>query len=354
MKYRVQVPGKLYLAGEYAVVEAGQPAVVMAASQYLWVEIKSASTGCLHSNQAPEQVLSWRREGRRIVSDHSQLFPLLISGMQIAEDYVWARGTAPATTYQVKVTSDLDHSTGQKYGLGSSGAVTVAIIKAVLGYYKQEATPLLVYQLAVLAQLRLGMTGSFGDLAASSFGGIIAYHSPDRGWIGEKMAELPLLELLDLEWRGLSIQPLQLPEPLRVLVGWTGKSASTDHLVKQVNQKVNPHFYQQFLKDSRSCLEQFITGCQEERVDDVQAALTRNRQLLQDFAHEMGLLIETSQLRALCELALAEGAVAKSSGAGGGDCGICLVTTETQANAIRQAWKQAGILPLAIDIAYID
>ncbi len=44
----------------------------------------------------------------------------------------------------------------------------------------------------------------------------------------------------------------------------------------------------------------------------------------------MGLVIETPQLSQLCDLAQTYGAVAKSSGAGGGDCGICLVDSKEQ------------------------
>ncbi len=82
------------------------------------------------------------------------------------------------------------------------------------------------------------MTGSFGDLAASSFGGLIAYHSLDRSWLLGKMAELSLLDVVESDWQGLSISPIQLPQGLDLLVGWTG-SASTDSLVSRMeSQKV--------------------------------------------------------------------------------------------------------------------
>lgn len=64
----------------------------------------------------------------------------------------------------------------------------------------------------------------------------------------------------------------------------------------------------------------------------------------------MGLVIETPQLSQLCDLAQTYGAVAKSSGAGGGDCGICLVDSKEQKVAIEKAWQQAGIHPLQLKI----
>lgn len=97
----------------------------------------------------------------------------------------------------------------------------------------------MTYKLAALTQTKLGMTGSFGDLAASSFGSLIAYHSLDRSWLLGKMAELSLLDLVESDWQGLSISPIQLPQGLDLLVGWTGSAASTDRLVSQMeDQKV--------------------------------------------------------------------------------------------------------------------
>ena len=45
------------------------------------------------------------------------------------------------------------------------------------------------------------------------------------------------------------------------------------------------------------------------------------------------------------------GAAAKPSGAGGGDCGIALATSEAQADAVRAAWRAEGIVPLPVAIA---
>ncbi|MGH7895641.1 MAG: phosphomevalonate kinase, partial [Candidatus Binatia bacterium] len=61
--------------------------------------------------------------------------------------------------------------------------------------------------------------------------------------------------------------------------------------------------------------------------------------------------IVTPALRRLVEVARRAGAVAKPSGAGGGDCGIALATSPGVAAAVRAAWRDGGILPLDITIA---
>lgn len=355
MRVQVKIPGKLFLAGEYAVVEAGYPAVIAALDQYLTVTIEPSDHGLLHSSQQADLYLTWERQEGIVHVQGDHPYALIETAMQVTEAYLTAKGQSCQATYSLAVQSDLDDQTsGAKYGLGSSGAVTVATVKALLTYYGHRPDALLTYKLAALAQTKLGMTGSFGDLAASSFGGLIAYHSLDRSWLLGKMAELSLLDLVESDWQGLSISPIQLPEGLDLLVGWTGSAASTDRLVSQMesqkSQAEKEHIHSQFLADSKTCVEQLIVACQTNDSASVRQAIAQNRKLLQDFARGMGLVIETPRLSQLCDLAQTYGAVAKSSGAGGGDCGICLVDSKEQKVAIEKAWQQAGILPLQLKI----
>lgn len=356
MKVQVKIPGKLFLAGEYAVVEAGYPAVIAAVDQYLTVTIETSDQGSLHSSQKADLYLIWERKENEIFIQDDHPYALIEIAMQVTEEYLTAKGYACHGTYSLSVQSDLDdQASGAKYGLGSSGAVTVATVKALLTYYGHQADTLLTYKLAALTQTKLGMTGSFGDLAASSFGGLIAYYSLDRSWLLGKMAELSLLDLVESDWQGLSISPIQLPKGLDLLVGWTGSAASTDRLVAQMedqkSQAEKEQIHSQFLADSKTCVEQLIVACQTNDIVSARQALSANRKLLQDFARGMGLVIETPQLSQLCDLAQTYGAVAKSSGAGGGDCGICLVDSKEQKAAIEKAWQEAGILPLTLNIA---
>lgn len=350
-------PGKLYLAGEYAVVEAGYPAVIIAVNQYLFVRLDQAEAGSIYSTQQPELEVLWSRLGNQICAESSNPYRLIISSMQVVEDYVRAVGVAADGLYRLEIRSDLDdEQSGIKYGLGSSGAVTVAVVKVLLTYYRQEVTPMLVYKLAVLAQLKIGMVGSFGDLAASSFGGMVAYYSVDRHWLKTEMASLSILELTVQDWKDLAIQELELPAGLDVLVGWTGTAASTDQLVTsihaQLNQEEKDAVHRRFLQENRICLEQLIHACQEDDGRRVREAIALNRQQLQDLSAGMGMVIETPSLLRLSQLAVKEGAVAKSSGAGGGDCGICIVDSPAQKERIARAWEGAGIVPLPLAIAY--
>lgn len=358
MKVQEKAPGKLFLAGEYAVVETGYPALIAAMDQMMTVTIESGQddVGTLHSSQQEELVVEWQRQDGQLVFSANHPYTLIESAMQVAEEYARLLGRKTQSYYQVKVDSELDHAaSGTKYGLGSSGAVTVATIKGILSYYGVNTSPLEIYKLAVLAQMRLAATGSFGDMAASSFGGVIAYSSPDRTWLRQVMAELSIKELVNLKWRDLEIRQVQLPSSIQLMVGWTGSSASTDQLVQQMTSGLNElekeAAYRHFLAASKQCVHSILESCQADDALGFAAGILENRSLLQDFSKAMGLVVETPLLQTLCEVALGQGAPAKSSGAGGGDCGICFVTNPTMRSTIAQEWRQKGIQPLTISIA---
>lgn len=355
MKVQVSVPGKLYIAGEYAVVEAGYPALIAAIDQYLTVTIESSQRGSIYSSQQ-DVTVTWSRRDGKISLENVHPYALVLSALEVAEDYVRNLDYATEDCYALSIHSQLDdEQSGVKYGLGSSGAVTVATVRAILTYYGVQADAYLVYQLSSIAQVRLGMTGSFGDLAASSYGGVVAYHSLDRTWLKEVLVSHSLLDILGLPWKDLNVQRLELPVPLTLLIGWTGQAASTDNLIAEVSQHrtqiERATCYQMFLAKSKICVERIIQACRQQEVLVFQTDIQENRQLLQGFARNMGLVIETPALANLCQLAQTEGAVAKSSGAGGGDCGVCFVTGEDQQKRIYQKWQEVGIVPLDFAIA---
>lgn len=58
----VKAPGKLYIAGEYAVVEPGQPAILIAVDQFVYATISQAKQGLVSSKQLLGQDISWTRK----------------------------------------------------------------------------------------------------------------------------------------------------------------------------------------------------------------------------------------------------------------------------------------------------
>ncbi|MCI1857295.1 MAG: phosphomevalonate kinase [Sporolactobacillus sp.] len=351
-----RAPGKLYIAGEYAVVEPGFPAIIAAVNRYVTVKVKQREeSGRIVTENSRLFPLEWtRRDGRPDVDERNHPFRFILSAIRHTEAYVHRAGR-PLTYYQVAVGSDLDRVDRQKYGLGSSAAVTVATVRALLAYYHVTADPQLVFKLAALSHLSVQRNGSCGDIAASVYGGWLAYTSFDRNWLARQTdaGKVPA-ELLGADWPGLSMCPLEAPPDLRLLVGWTGQPASTYRLVKAITaaKSRRPDAYRRFLYASRACVERMIAGFRQQCPEAICREIRHNRRILADLSALSGVAIETDELRRLCELAEEQGAAAKSSGAGGGDCGIVLAGPETDSRKIEKSWSQAGITPLNLRVTH--
>ena len=352
-----KAPGKLFIAGEYAVVEPGHGAIVAAVSRYLTVTIDEAtSVGTLTSTQNPDVVVEWTREGELFRANEEHPYKLVEEAILVAEQYVREFGEPTISLYSLSITSELDDAKrGIKYGLGSSGAVVVATIQAVLDFYKTPRTSLLVYKLSVLTNLRLSQRGSFGDIAASSFGGMVYYTSPDRSSLLEQLQNQSIKVICDADWKDLTIERLpELPD-FTLLVGWTGQVAITDSLIQATEKKrkveTDSAFYKDFLVKSHAIVQGLQNAWNNQDIPALQEGIRANRALLNEFAQVMQLEIETPALQTLCDLAEQNGACAKMSGAGGGDCSICFTQSEQQRQQIENQWAKAQIQVLPLSIA---
>ncbi len=348
-----QAPGKLYIAGEYAVVETGYPAVIVALNQFVTVTVEVADTyGSINSKQYQENSLTWQRNGDEMVFDNrDNPFHYILSAIRCTEIYARELGK-PLSLYTMDVDSDLDATDGKKYGLGSSAAVTVATVKALDQFYQLHMSNDHIYKLAAIAHLDIQGNGSLGDIAASVYGGWIAYRSFDKAWLAAERREHTLSELLEMAWPELSIELLDAPDDMRLLIGWTGSPASTSRLVDKIAiaQAREREEYQAFLAASRNTLEGLIEGFRRHSLAAIQAGIRANRQLLNHLATLSGVEIETPSLRKMCDLAESAGGAAKSSGAGGGDCGIALVDASIDTAELKAQWVQEAIEPLPFEV----
>lgn len=346
-----RAPGKLYVAGEYAVVEPGEPAVLVAVDRYITVQLnESRDVGRIHSSEYGQAPLVWHREAdnQSIVLEHRPA-DYVLSAITAVEELRSEIGTAPRY-FDLDISSELDDANGRKFGLGSSGAVTVATIAALDEFYSLGLTRTERFKLALLATIAVAPTASGGDLAASTFGGWIRFTSPDRQALRAHREKHGVASALSCsEWAGSGAARLAPPETLQLLVGWTGSPASTERLVERVRlpgaEAQQP--YETFTSDSRACVDALVTSF---AAADGRAleCIRQARRLLQRLGASSGSQIETEQLRNLCDIAESYGAAAKPSGAGGGDCGIALSDAELPTIDILREWERHGIRRLSL------
>lgn len=354
---KASAPGKLFIAGEYAVVTSGHPAILVAVNQFITVSLEEASgEGSIHSTLNGGLPVPWtRQDGALYIDERENPFIYITQAVKITEEYIKEQ-QKELRFFHLSVESELDNAKGKKYGLGSSGAVTVATIKALLLFYEIPFTAELVFKLACLAHLSVKSNGSFGDIAACCFTGWIAYSCFDREWVQDKYKETTLSELLNMTWPDLMVRRLTVPKNLKLLIGWTASPASTAHLVDKVNNKRRDmaDFFPQFLSESKVLVQEIIDAFDQGQIKAIKDGIRKNRTLLRSLAKQTGISIETNLLEKLIEAAEKVGGAAKSSGAGGGDCGIVLIDNEQVIPSLFTQWEADGIYPLPLKVFQED
>ena len=347
-----RAPGKLFVAGEYAVVEPGQPSVLVAVDRFLTVELSpSDAFGQVHSEEYGQLPVTWTRDATGVRIDRSTPYDYVLSTITLV-DRLRAQLGRSDSFFDLRISSELDDRGGRKFGLGSSAAVTVATVAALDEFYYLGLTAMQRFRLAMLATVAVVPTASGGDLAASTFGGWIGYSSPDRAALVRRMGETSVAELLDEPWEGLSVSRIAPPASARLLVGWTGAPASTERLVDRVlrMRETGAQAHRDFVVASRERVGQLTTALQADDASGAMDAIRGCRSLLRDLGSAAGIDIETDRLRALCDAAERVGAAAKPSGAGGGDCGIALAPCDADVHAMHRAWEADDVRHLTISV----
>lgn len=365
----VRAPGKLFIAGEYAVVSPGEPSVLIAVDRYLTVSLtRAVDAGSIHSPEYGRMPVRWTHgaDGLTLDREHHP-YDYVIAAIEVAERLRSERGLEPRF-FDLRIDSGLDDPSGRKFGLGSSAAVTVATIGAIDDFYGLGLGLRGRYELAMLATIAVAPNASGGDVAASTYGGWIGYRSPDRDRLRAARAEIGVDAMLGSDvWGDTEIVRLDPPAGLDLIVGWTGHPASTERLVSGVSRGTSATGPDQaaFLSASRECVSDLwralapvMSGDRAapapaaDGPDDQLAlrAIRRNRRLLQQLGERSGVTIETERLRILCDAAESIGAAAKPSGAGGGDCGIVLAPADADVAGMLRTWETNDVRHLTIGV----
>ncbi|MFE6487099.1 phosphomevalonate kinase [Streptomyces sp. NPDC057757] len=370
-------PGKLFVAGEYAVVESGTPAILVAVDRRITVTVSPAEKpGVLISSDLTTRAVRsrWSR-GRLVPADGppgtatatatagataagaagggEQTRRALAHVLAAVESVgrLLAEHGRPLPDLSLSVSSTL-HEGGRKLGLGSSGAVTAASVAAVAAFCGLDLTADARFRLALLATARIDPKGSGGDLAASTWGGWITYRAPDREQVLDLAARLGVAQALREEWPGYGVRRLPPPAGLELEVGWTGNPASTTSLVADLHRRTwrGTSSHHKFVQTTTDVVDGAVAALEAGDGPALLHQIRRARQELARLDDEVGLGIFTPELTALCEAAESVGGAAKPSGAGGGDCGIALLDAHApnDISHVRQRWAAAGVLPLPL------
>ena len=189
------------------------------------------------------------------------------------------------------------------------------MIKALLALHDITVDQELLFKLASAVLLKRGDNGSMGDLACIVAEDLVLYQSFDRKKIAAWLEEENLATVLERDW-GFSISQVQPGLECDFLVGWTKEVAVSSNMVQQIKQNINPNF----LTSSKTTVSALVEALEQGKAEEIFKQVETASQLLESLSAD----IYTPSLRQLKEASQGLQAVAKSSGAGGGDCGIAL------------------------------
>lgn len=347
----VYAPGKLFIAGEYAVVEPGSAAIIVAVDRYIKVTSHASDTLLLRDEIYGSSPQPLRRDTAGVVTFETGDTDLAVTAVSVFEQFRAAAGVT-AQTYRLSISSELEDSSGDKFGLGSSGAVVVAVIGALAEIYGVALSSETHFKLALLTTVQHSPRASGGDLAAAVCGGWVYYTSPDRDTLRTDLQAGGVAAALSSSgWAGCRVQKLATPEA-QLLVGWTGTPAVTDKLVAAVSggTPAATREYREFVAASDRNVDRLRDALCAGDTAGVLECIHTARTLLQHLSDISNIKIETEKLAGLCEAANRYGAAAKSSGAGGGDCGIALLQNPAEREQIMESWIESGVSPLRVTV----
>ena len=318
----VKTCGKLYWAGEYAILEPGQLALIKAIPIYMRAEIAFSDSYRLYSDLFDFAV----------DLTPNPAYSLIQETIALVEDFLTYR-VQTLRPFSLEIRGKMERE-GKKFGLGSSGSVVVLVIKAMLALYDLSVNQELLFKLASAVLLKRGDNGSMGDLACIVAEELILYQSFDRQKVAAWLEEENLATVLERDW-GFSISQVKPTLECDFLVGWTKQVAVSSNMVQQIKQNIN----QNFLNSSKATLAALITALEQGKAEKVIEQVEVASKLLEGLSAD----IYTPSLRQLKEASQDLQAVAKSSGAGGGDCGIALSFDVQSTETLKTRWADLGI-----------
>ena len=318
----VKTCGKLYWAGEYAILEPGQLALIKAIPIYMTAEIESSEVYRLYSDMFT-YVVDMRPDPS---------YTLIQETVTLVEEYLTVQGVE-LQSFSLDIRGKMERE-GKKFGLGSSGSVVVLVIKAMLAFYERTAERDLLFKLASAVLLKRGDNGSMGDIACIVSEDLVLYQSFDREKVAHWLEKEDLQTVLERDW-GFSIRSVEPALQFDFLVGWTKEVAVSSHMVKQIKNNMDASF----LQSSKETVNSLVKALQEGQEETIIALLEQASQLLEGLSSD----IYTPSLRQLKDASRDLKAVAKSSGAGGGDCGIALSFDQDSTTLLKKRWADLGI-----------
>lgn len=325
-----RAPGKLMLAGEYAVLRPqGGRALAVALPEGVEVTARPSPGGWELTRE--EDGLLWREAtGAQSEAPPPEALRFVHAALQSSR-----RSSAIAQLAPLRLSTRQLGALGtgaQKPGVGGSASATVATCAVLAAAAGEACPPETLLERALCAHREAqGGRGSGYDVATIVYGGLVDYQR-----LGESEAKVERRR-----WPSISI-----------VAGYSGESASTRALLVRVDAIASAHpdaFAAELAalgapvdELSRALVDASPTAIAE-AIDDCHARLAA-----WDRKHALGIV--TPAIEALLVLARAVDVPCKIAGGGGGDSVVALHDDPQRLARLRERWQDAGFAAFDVTI----
>ena len=321
-------PGKLVLLGEYAVLE-GAPALVLAVDRRACVTLAPAK-GDAWEIVSPTLQLQARLQLRGGDAKWIDKAPVELAWIAtLLARFPQAQRLQPCRIALDSEAFFLDHEGARaKLGLGSSAALTVALLGA-LHAHANLPPPTLDAAIEAHRAIQHGR-GSGIDVAASLIGGLSRFQ---------------------LDSDAVRTEPTKLPEGLHWRCVYSGRPASTGAMLAAVaawRERESTAFAQH----THELATISSRGIDAVIANDAAAFLSSFHDYataLARFGDAAGVDIASREHQAIAAIAADCGCVYKSCGAGGGDVGVTFAVEDTRLRAFSARAQRAGFPVIGLE-----
>ena len=304
MKVESTAPGKIFLSGEYFVLD-GALATIMSTKQRVKVTIEdqidvdnifycSVIDQCFPFNVNNSYQVNWLDEDP---GEFGLFLELSITNMRVK----------PTNTFFAIDSDDL-YFQGTKIGLGSSAAISVAVLNAINNFYGLKLSEYdLINHSMELHKLHQGKNGSGLD--------IISSHADSN------LIECSKNMLSQYKWNALD-----WPKNLIIKGVITSQHSSTSSMIEKYNiaKQDNSQNFKSLYSKMTQILKEFSEAWHQGNSSDILNLLKQQNILIKQLDHDFDLGIYTQEHNKILDLAESIDLFYKPSGAGGGDLGVII------------------------------
>ena len=298
----VSAPGKLMIAGEYAVLE-GAEAIVTAVGRRAYARLSPGP-----QPQTSPEALAARAAAERRLGPVAGAITVDVGELQLE---------------------------GRKLGLGSSAAAAAAAAGAVFAAHghdvKAQATREQVLACALDGHRAVAPHGSGADVAAAVLGGFIRFRK-----LGE----------------GVETHALRWPDALELVVVWHGTPVRTSDMIKHLRALAarDAELYRARMRALAEQSDQLISAVMAAELETIVDCFHAFGSAMDALGEAAGMRVVTDTCKQLRNLARDHGGAAKPSGAGGGDVTIAVFSSSSGANAFRARCATEGFEVLSLEL----